>query len=68
MKNCIIEKAKKTIARKVKVIFFWNRTKKLKKTCSQHNSMTRLCRALFKYENKREWVEIIELKLFSALK
>ena len=30
---------------------------------AQHNSMTELCRALFKYENERKSVGIIDLQL-----
>ena len=32
---------------------------KIKKNSARHNSMTRLCRALFKYEMKRKSIEII---------
>ena len=36
--------------------------------CSQHNSMTEMCRALFKYEKKFKLVDIIELQLGISLK
>ena len=34
----------------------------------RHNSMTKLCYALFKYEMKEKLVEIIDLQLCSSLK
>ena len=36
--------------------------------CSRHNSMNKLCRTLFKYENKWTGVDIIDFKLHISLK
>ena len=49
----IIEKSKKYHSGKLEVDFLWNR-RKILKNFSRHNSMTKLCRSLFKYENERK--------------
>ena len=47
---CIIEKTKKNYSEKT---WSWFSLKPLKKF-SRYNSMNKLCRALFKYENERK--------------
>ena len=51
MRKCALsKKAKKASSKKTKIDVIWNRKKK---SCSRHNSMIKLCCALFKYENER---------------
>ena len=53
MKKCIIEKIKKIHSEKT-LNYFSGTVEKLTNICSRHNSMTELCRTLFKYENKMD--------------
>ena len=54
MEFFIFEKANNSIGTKMQVNLLNNRDKKLNCFSAQHNSMTKLCCALFKYENERK--------------
>ena len=52
MEFCIFEKVNNSIATKLCAKFLDNRAKSLNCFSARHNSMTKLCCALFKCENK----------------
>ena len=54
MEFCSFEKANNSIATKLYVNLLNNREQKLKYFCARHNIMTKIHRALFKYENERK--------------
>ena len=67
MEFCIYEKGNNSIA----TIFFWITVNKNQNIFSeQHNSMTILYRALFKYENEREisWESLLTTLQFTHMK
>ena len=68
MKFYIIEKVNNSIATKLCANLLNKREKDKIFFSARHNSMTKLCHALFKCENKLKLVDKINVQLCSALK
>ena len=63
-----LHKVNNSIATKLCVELINNCAQFLKKNSTRHNSMTKLCSAFFKYENKEKEIEKSNAQFWSALK